>query len=224
MPTFKFRNATVSQGDDVFFLEAWDSTFPYIASIGSKRQWDNLPSTQPTSVERVKKVVADADAALSKYPYDSTNWGTDWCRAYAAEVDVEKDKIPELLKKKYASVEGEVVTISVGAMALTSKSPEYVRPVIPEQDEADPFLYLAFLMNDHRAGPYAKGAGAALLELAKEEVRKVGLKRLCGDCWRGNERRLVKYYEGQGLRAIGDFDAPKPEGEIWPGAVTEWKI
>ncbi|RVD84777.1 uncharacterized protein DFL_006501 [Arthrobotrys flagrans] len=229
---FKFRPATLAAGDDRWFVEAWDSTLPYLASIGSTSQWQYIPSNLPGAVSKVKKMIADSDISAQKYPISSPEIllenGTpplDWNKAYVAEISVNKEHIPVALAEKYSStsIQGDIVTIPVGAMVLQGKSPEYVRAVIPEQDDKDPFIFLAFLMTDHRAGGLAKGSGSALLNIAKEEVKKLGLKRLCGDCWRGNGRRLVGYYDGQGLKAIGDFDVPKNEQDSWEGAVTEWR-
>ncbi|KAK6504491.1 hypothetical protein TWF506_002686 [Arthrobotrys conoides] len=227
---FKFRPATLAAGDDRWFVEAWDSTLPYLASIGSTSQWQYIPSNIPGAVSKVKKMVEDSDICAKKYPIASPKILSgngvpplDWDKAYVAEIDVKKEDVPIALADKYSNEHGETVTIPVGAMVLMARSPEYVRAVIPEQDENDPFIYLSFLMTDHRAGGLAKGSGSALLSIAKEEVKSLGLKRLCGDCWRGNGRRLVGYYDGQGLKAIGDFDVPKNEQDSWEGAVTEWR-
>ncbi|KAK6505868.1 hypothetical protein TWF481_007758 [Arthrobotrys musiformis] len=226
---FKFRAATLAAGDERWFVEAWDSTLPYLAAIGSTNQWQYIPSNLPGAVDKVKKMVADSDISAEKYPVSSPailEGGIpppDWARAYVASIDVKKEDIPIALADKYSSVDKDVVSIPVGAMILQGKSSEYVRSVIPEQDEKEPFIYLLFLMTDHRAGAFAKGSGSALLGIAKEEVKNLGLKRLCGDCWRGNGRRLVGYYEGQGLMAIGDFDVPKNEQDSWEGCVVEWR-
>ncbi|EPS38619.1 hypothetical protein H072_7614 [Dactylellina haptotyla CBS 200.50] len=228
-PTFKFRPATLSNGDDRWFVEAWDSTFPFLSSVGSNSQWTELPSSQPARVEKVRGMVSDSDATCAKEADGFTVTGAPpegWAKAFVAEVEIERRKIPDALNEKYSLDGGEpedLVTVPVGAMVLHGKSADYVRSVIPEQDEVEPFLYLLFLVADHRAGVYAKGSGAALIALAKEEVKKMGLRRLCGDCWRGNDGKLVAYYDKQGLKSIGSFDVPKPgEGE-WPGAVFEWK-
>ncbi|KAF3187721.1 hypothetical protein TWF106_006731 [Orbilia oligospora] len=227
---FKFRPATLAAGDDRWFVEAWDSTLPYLASIGSTSQWQYIPSNLPGAVSKVKKMVEDSDLSSRKYPISSpevlSEHGVpplDWDKAYVAEIDIKREDIPIALADRYSNEQGEIVTIPVGAMVLQGRSPEYVRSVIPEQDEKDPFIFLAFLMTDHRAGKLAKGSGSALLNIAKEEVKRLGLERLCGDCWRGNGRRLVGYYDGQGLKAIGDFDVPKNEQDSWEGAVTEWR-
>ncbi|KAF3288781.1 hypothetical protein TWF970_005836 [Orbilia oligospora] len=202
--TFKFRPATLAAGDDRWFVEAWDSTLPYLASIGSTSQWQYIPSNLPGAVSKVKKMVEDSDLSSQKYPISSpevlSEHGVpplDWDKAYVAEIDIKREDIPIALADRYSNEQGEIVTIPVGAMVLQGRSPE--------------------------AGKLAKGSGSALLNIAKEEVKRLGLKRLCGDCWRGNGRRLVGYYDGQGLKAIGDFDVPKNEQDSWEGAVTEWR-
>ncbi|KAK6335725.1 hypothetical protein TWF730_003103 [Orbilia blumenaviensis] len=227
--SFKFRPATLAANDDSWFVEAWDSTLPYLASIGSTSQWRYIPSQLPGAVDKVKKLIADSDISAAKYPVSSPDIlkngqpPLDWTKAYVASVEISKEDVPNALRDKYLSTEGDTVTIPVGAMVLQATSPQYTRTVIPEQDEREPFVYLVFLMTDHRAGGLAKGSGSALLTIAKQEVTKLGLARLCGDCWRGNGRKLVGYYDGQGLKAIGDFDVPKSEDEVWEGAVTEWR-
>lgn len=77
-------------------------------------------------------------------------------------------------------------------MVLEAHAPAYVSAVLPETDEKEPFVYLAYLISNRHAGEERKGAGAALIALAKEETRKVGVKRICLDCWGGNGGRLVR--------------------------------
>jgi hypothetical protein len=82
--------------------------------------------------------------------------------------------------------------VLVAGIVLDSKAPAYVHSVLPEQDESDPFVYLAYLMSNRHAGEERKGAAAALMAFAKDQVHSVGLKRICVDCWRGNDRKLVR--------------------------------
>lgn len=84
------------------------------------------------------------------------------------------------------------MNVPVAALVLEGKSPEYVRSVLAQQDSAQPFVYLAYLISDSGAGDAAKGVGSFLIGLAKEEVRRLGLRRLCLDCWSGNDRKLVR--------------------------------
>jgi hypothetical protein len=82
--------------------------------------------------------------------------------------------------------------IPVAGIVLDSKAPAYVHSILPEQDESDPFVYLAYLMSNRHSGEERKGAAAALIAFAKDQVQSVGLNRICVDCWRGNDRKLVR--------------------------------
>lgn len=98
-----------------------------------------------------------------------SSWGSHWCRAFIAE----KNGIP------------------VAGLVLEAKAPEYVRTVLSEQDDNEPFVYLSYLISNREVAD-TKGSGAELIIHAKDQVRNVGLERLCVDCWRGNDRKLVR--------------------------------
>ena len=114
-------------------------------------------------------------------------------RAYIAEAEVTEDELTPEQRELAHQVSDGKFRIPVAGMILSAESMEYVRDILPKQDEQDPFVYLAYLLSDRRARPIGKGAGAALIRHAQEEARRLGINRICGDCWRGNERRLVKY-------------------------------
>ena len=82
--------------------------------------------------------------------------------------------------------------VPLAGLVLDSKAPKYVNSVLPEQDDNDPFVYLAYLISNRHAGDEKKGAVAALMALAKDQVSGLGLSRICLDCWRGNDRKLVQ--------------------------------
>jgi hypothetical protein len=86
-------------------------------------------------------------------------------------------------------------TVPVATMVLESKSADYVRPVLPEQDPSEPFLYLAYLLTDRATENIRKGASASLIAHAKTEARRLGLRRICMDCWSGNGGKLVRYVQ-----------------------------
>jgi hypothetical protein len=113
----------------------------------------------------------------------------------------------------------DTVRVPVAGMILQGQSSEYVRDIIPENDDNDTFIYLLYLLSDRNTAPHGKGAGAALISHAKDEARKLGIKRICADCWRGNDYKLVHYYEQQGGRVIGEF-----EKDNWLGAVLEMRL
>jgi hypothetical protein len=77
-------------------------------------------------------------------------------------------------------------------MVFQGQSSEYVREIVPKNDDNNPFIYVLYLMSDRRTAPHGKGAETALISHAKDEARKLGLRRLCLDCWRGNDNKLVQ--------------------------------
>ena len=56
----------------------------------------------------------------------------------------------------------------------------------------DGFLYLEVMVTDYRADPYRRGAGAALIQAAKEYGKSRGMGILYVDAWAGNEKKLVR--------------------------------
>jgi hypothetical protein len=124
-----------------------------------------------------------------------TSWSRDWVRAYVAEVEIKKEEeeepSPELLGLA-TECTNDTVRLPVAGMVLQGQSSEYIRDILPENDDSDPFIVLLYLINDRRTVPRGKGAGAALISLAKNEARKLGFRRICLDCWRGNDNKLVQ--------------------------------
>jgi GNAT superfamily N-acetyltransferase len=102
---------------------------------------------------------------------------------------------------------------AVGALAV-GVAPDHVPPA------AEPELYVNLLVTDRaHAG---RGIGRALLGHARKlaEERGVGLLRV--DCYAGDDRALVTYYEREGFHATAPFTVETPRGP-WPGQVLEMR-
>lgn len=82
---------------------------------------------------------------------------------------------------------------------------------------AEPDLYVNLLVTDRRQ--IGKGLGALLLDHARALARAAGIGLLRLDCYAGDDRKLVRYYESQGLTAT----VPLQFGE-WPGQLMEQKL
>ncbi|KAF2015576.1 hypothetical protein BU24DRAFT_421867 [Aaosphaeria arxii CBS 175.79] len=165
IPNFTVRPAKLASSDFDLFVSFRDSQLSWLSTVGSGGQWGSQPirNTDSSVSERTSAWVTRSEA--------NSPWGPDWCRAFIAEVD----------------------STPVAGLVLDSKAPAYVRDVVPEQDDADPFVYLAYLMTNRDAGEEkTKGSGAALIRFARETVRELGVGRICLDCWRGNGRKLVQ--------------------------------
>lgn len=113
-------------------------------------------------------------------------------RAYIAEVEIKREDLSSELSELAIESTNNNVRLPVAGMVLEGQSSKYVRSIIPENDDNDPFIYLLYLLSDRTTAPHGKGAGAALISHAKDEARKLGIRRLCVDCWRGNDNKLVR--------------------------------
>lgn len=110
------------------------------------------------------------------------------------EVEVQLESLPEEVRGLVttASQDGKLGRLPVAAMVLEGHSCDYTRPVLAEQDEADPFVYVRYLVSDRRVGSvYSRGAGRLLLEHADCVARSLGVGRLALDGWSGNGGVLV---------------------------------
>lgn len=98
---------------------------------------------------------------------------------------------------------------AVGALAV-GEAPAYAGPA------TEPELYVNLLVTDRdHAG---KGIGAALLEHARELAEAAGKHLLRLDCYAGDDRALVRYYESQGYTATESLTLDTPRGP-WPGQI-----
>jgi GNAT superfamily N-acetyltransferase len=61
-----------------------------------------------------------------------------------------------------------------------------------ELDGKKDYIYLEALITDYRTGAWRKGAGAALIEHARQFCRDRGKKTIYVDAYAGNGRKLVK--------------------------------
>lgn len=105
-----------------------------------------------------------------------------------------------------AEVDGE----PAGALAVGAP-PSYVQPV------AEPELYVNWLLTDraHRG----LGIGGRLLAHARELAAAAGTSLLRVDCYAGDDRALVRYYESQGFTPTERFTV-----NDWPGQVLAQRL
>jgi hypothetical protein len=155
----------MAASDHELFVDFQDSQISWLSTVGSGDQWGtkSIREVNPAASERTRSWIERSE--------QNAQWSSDWCRAFVAEASS---------------------GVLVAGIVLDSKAPTYVHSVLPEQDESDPFVYLAYLISNRHAGEERKGAAAALITFAKDQVHSVGLKRICVDCWRGNDRKLVQ--------------------------------
>ncbi|KAF2227636.1 hypothetical protein BDZ85DRAFT_5727 [Elsinoe ampelina] len=220
MAPFTIRPATPSKDDGLRLIRNFDSQLPWLAATGSGDQWGSeTRSTNPKTLTEYRGKVGKSSSSADE------PWTNESTRTWIVEVTVPRAELEgsavEILGDEGVQGDGGngLVTIPVAGVVLEGKAVEYIGPVMPVQDEKDPFVFVKYLMTDRRAGELAKGAGAFALRYAVDRARALGFKRVVLDCWSGNGGKLAGFYEKQGFTKVGDFQT-----ERWSGTVLEMRL
>ncbi|KAI0399324.1 acetyltransferase [Xylaria palmicola] len=224
-PNFHIRGLGEGPEDGQFILDAFDSTLAQLADIGSGGQWGSQPVSERPNFEDRIKVYEQAKR------YQATGEG-DPILVFVIEAEIPSANLDELpASVRVRTDDAGKRFLAVGTVMLSEGiCPGYIRcqfdkePIKKALDGTQDYIYLEALFTDHRTGPWRKGAGAALIEHSRKLCQERGQRVLYLDCYAGNERKLVKYYERQGFSAVDGFEGPKPDGSIWPGMVLRMDI
>ncbi|MFJ6391411.1 GNAT family N-acetyltransferase [Streptomyces sp. NPDC091972] len=84
----------------------------------------------------------------------------------------------------------------------------------------EPERYIHWLASDRRFQGH--GIGSALLAHAAEQTRRAGVGLLRVDCYAGDDRRLVAYYEANGFAPTQTYTAGA--NNDWPGQVLAMRV
>jgi GNAT superfamily N-acetyltransferase len=90
---------------------------------------------------------------------------------------------------------------------------------IPPAGEAE--LYVNLLVTDRRHA--GENIGGALLDYARDLARARGARLLRLDCYAGDDRALVRYYEKQGFSATETFSF-EIRDTVWPGQIMAQRL
>jgi hypothetical protein len=175
--------------DAQFIMDAFDSTLPYLASIGSGVQWGLEALSRNEKFRR----------NIQEWTETSTSDGQP-VRLFIAELSTRGLPTPGL-HCRIDENGNEVLLIGAALVADSWVPPhitnafkdlslEFLSEILNDKN----FLYIEVLTTDFRAGSGypRKGAGAALINHIKEYGIKMGKETLLVDCWAGNERKLVR--------------------------------
>ena len=103
---------------------------------------------------------------------------------------------------------------SVGAIAV-GDAPSHVPPA----DQPELYVNLLVTSRDHTG----QRIGHRLLNHARQIARQRNVDLLRVDCYRGDDRALVRYYEGEGFTATDTFTVELPTGP-WPGQILQQRL
>lgn len=184
---YRLRPASSRLQDGNNFLKILDTQLPYLAQIGSAGQWgtDSLAASEKAQ-EKYKRIVEQSEKELP--------WGIDWAGFYFLELEGDARFFPQNISPSMILYDPQTARpgVPIATMILEGRSPDYVREVLPEQDQDDPFLYLKFLSSNRDVGRLSKGAGRMLLDHAETIAKTFPVRRICLDGWNANGRMLVK--------------------------------
>lgn len=181
---FHIRDAEVKLDDANFIVEAFDSTLPYLASIGSGEMWGLIPfSEKPGFIEETLKDIEQSER------YRTAGSG-DAMRMLIAEIELLELSTSKILStSRTRADDNKQRFLSVGTATIredwfpsyVTKQAEHLGLEAIQRQEFKDILYLEVMITDCQTGSACKGAGAALIQSIVEYGRKVGKKALYVD-------------------------------------------
>ena len=107
---------------------------------------------------------------------------------------------------RVAELDGELVGVLVVGPA---------HDYVPPTDEPEVYVRLLVTSRDHGG----LGIGTALLDEARSLARSTGISLLRVDCYGGDDRSLVRFYEKAGFTPVSEFKV----GD-WPGQLLAQRL
>lgn len=168
------RDARLAFDDVRFIVEAFDSTLPYLAAIGSGDQWGLIPFSERDGF--IKEALESVEQS-EKYALTGTG---DAIHILIAETESPESSLETTNNPRYRIDENKQRSSSVGTATVRGNwLPSYITLQTDlALEPIENILYLEVMITDYRAGASRKGAGAALIQGAVEYGRKAGKKTL----------------------------------------------
>ncbi|KAF5618851.1 acyl n-acyltransferase [Fusarium tjaetaba] len=216
---FQIRDAGSGLRDAEFITAAFDSTLPFLNETGNTGQWGTVPfSKRDGFLQGTREDIKQSET------FRLIGQG-ERRRIFIAEIEETHfgDDAVNLHRRK--DHETGRTFVSVGAAMILddefanhTRSVTVLKPHIAAAEERAGFVFLDFLITDHRVpSAQRKGAGLALLEHVKTYASEYGKRAIFLDCWTGGTDKLVRYYESAGFSPVQDFEYKKKNGDVWPG-------
>ena len=173
-PKILVREASSSLGDVDFIVSAFDSTLPYLQSIGSGEQWGATPF-----FEREGFLQETFESVARSEKYAKTRSGQQ-ISVLIAEVEC-PDGMPDGPHSRVDEDGRRLVAVGT-ATVRGGGFPEYLmKQKSFDRVEMRDFLYIEVMVTHHRMGLAIKGAGATLMENILKYARNEGKKVLYVD-------------------------------------------
>ncbi|KAF9772727.1 hypothetical protein IL306_009554 [Fusarium sp. DS 682] len=217
---FSIRDASASLNDAQFMANAMDSTIPHLVAAGNSGQWGTEPLSKKESF--LQKM---HDAVSQSEEFHKTGTG-DPVRIFIAEVEDDQADPKSTENENFSRRidENGKVFLSVGFVRIVEEQfVPYLKTSESLKDQVGPamgkgkFVFLQYLVTDHRVGDKRRGAGAALIQKVREYTLDRGWKTIWLDCWDGGNGQLVQYYVDQGFHIVGSFGDDNGDGTVWNG-------
>ncbi|GLP71334.1 GCN5 family N-acetyltransferase [Streptomyces sp. TUS-ST3] len=107
--------------------------------------------------------------------------------------------------------------VPAATLTITDAPGAYLAHLPPP---GEPERYIHWLASDRRFKGH--GVGSALLAHAAEATRRAGVDLLRVDCYAGDDRKLVAYYEANGFTPTETYTAGV--NHDWPGQVLARRV
>jgi GNAT superfamily N-acetyltransferase len=101
----------------------------------------------------------------------------------------------------------------LGVISLSSQCSDYVSP------PPEPEVFINLLGTSRKAK--GQDVGGALIDEARDEARRRGVRLLRVDCFAGADGKLRAWYESQGFEAVEPFTVRRPGRADWPGMLLQ---
>ncbi|KAG5794234.1 hypothetical protein H9Q69_006695 [Fusarium xylarioides] len=191
---FQIRDAGSTSKDAEFITAAFDSSLPFLNETGNTGQWGTIPFSQRNGF-----LEGTQDDITQSEIFRLSGQGQRR-RVFIAEIEEthSDSDIVDLYRRKDDM--GRIFVPVGAAMILDDEFASHIRsvpvlhPHIAAAEENGGFVFLDFLITDHRVpSERRKGAGLALLEHVKAYANDHGKRAIFLDCWTRGTDKLVRY-------------------------------
>ena len=103
--------------------------------------------------------------------------------------------------------------VILGVVSFSGQCSDYVSA------PPEPELFINLLGTSRQAK--GRDVGGALIEEARAEARRLGLRLVRVDCFAGEDGRLRDWYLSRGFEAVEPFTVRRPGRPDWPGMLLQ---